>query len=182
MKKFVLCLFIFLALHIVFVYACPICSATLGTAAVSANYFGMDVSIFGIFIGAFSIPTGQWFSSFIKERNFKTHPSLIVFVSFLTNVLSILLFDPGGSIFYRIYWYAKILIGCVAGALITLLAFWIHKKIIQKKKRTFFKFQRLAITLSLLIITSLVLYWILTGNSALNNMLYLDSYSFYLLS
>src|SRR3990167_9200674 len=65
---------------------CPLCTAAVGAAAISAEMYGVDPSIVGIFIGAFGISTGIWIAMKIKHH-FPFQTSLIVLASFLLTVI-----------------------------------------------------------------------------------------------
>src|SRR3989344_6151701 len=69
---------------------CPLCTAAVGAAAVSAKYYGMDISIIGLMIGAFGISTGLWFGLKLKKQFFKFQLPVIVLLSFLLTVLPLL--------------------------------------------------------------------------------------------
>src|SRR3989338_6082029 len=89
-KKFFLLPLLFL-FDINFVKAhCPLCTAAVGAAAVSAKYYGMDTSIIGVLIGAFGISTGLWVALKMKKQYFKFQTSAIVVASFLLTVIPIL--------------------------------------------------------------------------------------------
>lgn len=162
------------------VYAhCPLCTAAVGAAAVSAKYYGLDASIIGLLIGAFAISTGLWIGLKIKKEYFKFQLPIIILSSFLLTVLPllavssdsfyfpILLFGSSGSFLNKVYWIDKMLFGSVIGALITLLAYYIHVYIKKIKGRVLFPFQGIAITIALLLISSLSLYFIFGGQSGI---------------
>lgn len=169
-RKFI---FILVALFLVFLpisYAhCPLCTAAVGAAAVSAKYYGLDASIIGLLIGAFGISTGLWIGLKVKKY-FRFQMSLIVLASFLLTLVPLLYIDKStvylpllllgqpGSALNKVYWINKILFGSLIGGLITLTAFYIHTYIKKINGKVLFPFQGIAITLAFLLISGLGLY------------------------
>ena len=165
MKKiFFLFIFLFLASGIGQVNAhCPLCAGAVGAAAVGASYLGIDNSIVGLFVGAFSFSTGLWFARKIKKKYFKFQSFGIVLSSFLLTVLpsaKIVNDLTYVSLFDKIYFLDKILIGSIIGALITLFALYLHERIKQVNGKVFFPYQGVFLTLILLIITGIPMYFI----------------------
>ena len=116
MKKFILILVLALTSLMPSVYAhCPLCTAAVGAAAISAKYYGLDLSIIGLLIGAFGISTGLWIGLKIKKEYFKFQLTIIVVASFLLTVipllaisddtiyLPVLLAGKSGSILNKVY-------------------------------------------------------------------------------
>ena len=139
MKKqliFILAPFIFLTILARSVLAhCPLCTAAVGAAAVSANYYGVNVSIIGVFIGAFAISTGLWLGRKIKKQYIKFQLPLIVFASFLLTVIPLSSIADESiiiTIFGNLYWIDKITFGSILGAFGGIFTFQLHN-IIKKK-------------------------------------------------
>ena len=164
MNKFILFIFLFFILGISFVSAhCPLCAGAVGAAAVGASYLGIDNSIVGLFVGAFSISTGLWFAKKMKRKYFKFQSFSIVLSSFLFTVI------PSAkivndldyiSLFNNIYFLDKILMGSIIGGLITLLALYLHEKIKQVNGKVLVPYQGVFLTLILLIISSIPMYFV----------------------
>ncbi|MBI3033661.1 hypothetical protein HYY72_00695 [Candidatus Woesearchaeota archaeon] len=151
---------------------CPLCTAAVGTAAVTANYLGLDPSIIGIFIGAFGISTGLWIGLKLK-RFIPMQAPLIVIGSFALTVLPLLALIPEtayipvlvagspGSTLNRVYWMNKLLLGSIIGGVASLLGFWIHTRIKSIRGKVLFPFQGVAITVAILLSASLAMYLIM---------------------
>ena len=149
---------------------CPVCTAAVGAAAISAKYYGMDVSIIGLLIGAFGISTGLWIGLKVKRQYFKFQFTIIVLASFLLTVIPLLvisnetvyfpllLFGESGAILNRVYWVNKLLFGSVIGGLVTSFAYLIHIYIKKQNGKVLFPFQGVAITLAFLALSGLSLY------------------------
>lgn len=151
---------------------CPLCTAAVGAAAVSAKYYGMDASIIGLLIGAFGISTGLWAGLKIKKQYFKFQLPAIVLASFLLTIIPIfyiqndavylplLLFGQSGSVLNKVYWVDKMLFGSILGGIITLTAYWTHVAIKKAKGKVLFPFQGVAITLLFLLVSGIGIYLI----------------------
>ncbi len=165
--------FLFSLILVPIVYAhCPLCTGAVVAGAVASRYYGLDMSIVGLFIGAFAISTGLWVGLKIKKY-FKFQLPIIILASFFLTVIPVLnsvnsdslyfpllLFGLEGSIFNNVYWIDKILLGGVVGSLVCLLGYGTHCYIKKVKGKVFFPFQGIAITLFLLLITGMIFYLI----------------------
>lgn len=151
---------------------CPLCTAAVGAAAVSAKYYGLDISIIGLLIGAFAISTGLWAGLKIEKEFFKFQFPIIVLVSFLLTVFPLLyisndtvyfpllLVGKAGSILNKVYWVNKVLLGSIIGALVTLSAYYSHIYIKKINGKVLFPFQGVALTLAFLFASGLSMYFI----------------------
>lgn len=149
---------------------CPLCTAAVGAAAVSAKYYGMDLSIIGIFIGAFGVSTGLWIGLKIKNY-FKFQLPLIVLSSFLLTALPLLYISneqiylpilwlgPAGTLFNKVYWINKILFGSIIGAVASVFAYLLHIHVKKIRGKVLFPFQGIIFTILSLGITSLIIYF-----------------------
>ncbi|MBI1936475.1 hypothetical protein HYS31_08665 [Candidatus Woesearchaeota archaeon] len=148
---------------------CPLCTAAVGAAAVSAKYYGMDVTIIGLLIGAFGVSTGLWIGLKLKKF-FRFQLPLIVAASFLLTViplmyidkstvyLPLLFFGLAGSLLNKVYWLNKILFGSIIGGIVTTLAYASHTAIKKVNGKVLFPFQGIALTLAFLLASGTVLY------------------------
>lgn len=149
---------------------CPLCTAAVGAAAVSAKYYGMDLSIIGLLIGAFGVSTGLWIGLKVRKY-FRLQLPLIVFASFLLTVIPLLaisdetlyfpllLIGKAGSAFNKVYWINKLLLGSIIGGLMTVLSYVIHAYIKKLRGKVLFPFQGVAFTLFSLAISGLAMYF-----------------------
>lgn len=145
---------------------CPICTAAVGVAAVSAKYYGMDATIIGLLIGAFGVSTGLWVGLKIKNY-FKFQLPIVVLLSFLLTVIPLLyisnesiylpifLFGQSGSLLNKVYWINKLFFGSIIGAIVTSISYYIHIYIKKIKGKVLFPFQGVVITLIFLAISGL---------------------------
>lgn len=150
---------------------CPLCTAGIGAAAVSAGYFGLDASIIGVFVGAFGVSTGLWVGRKIKKSYIRFQLPLIVGASFFLTVIPlmgiigdklyvpVLWFGGYGSLLNRVYFVDKILFGSILGGITTLSAFWLHVAIKKVNGRVLVPFQGVIVTLLALAASGALLFF-----------------------
>ena len=141
---------------------CPLCTGAVVAGAVGAKYLGLDVTILGIFVGAFAISLGLWISRKIKNY-FKYQNTLIVTSSFFLTIIPSLAFIDDMtyiSLLSKTFFVNKLLIGSIIGALITLLSYRLHNYIKLKHGKVLFPYQGVVLTLLLLILSSIPVYFI----------------------
>lgn len=170
-KKLFLLPFLFLFYPITVSAHCPLCTAAIGVATVSAKYYGMDLSVVGVFVGAFAISTGLWVGKKFKNY-FKFQLPLIVLLSFVLTVvpimalgsdsvyLPILWFGEAGSLFNKVYWVDKLLFGSIIGSITSIFAFGLHDFVKKLHGKVLFPFQGITLTLLLLALAGLLLQWV----------------------
>lgn len=152
---------------------CPLCTGAIGATAVSAKYYGLDLTLIGMLIGAFGISTGLWAGRGIKRQFISYQLPIIVILSFLLTVIPlrfiseeniyipILLMGEPGSMLNRVYWIDKIIFGGIIGGFTTILAFWLHIRIKKLNGKVLFPYQGIALTLALLLMSGLAMHFTL---------------------
>lgn len=150
---------------------CPLCTGAVIAGAVGAKYIGLDVSIVGIFTGAFAISTGIWVGKKIRQLV----PYQVLWAALLSFALTIIpllgkmnepayipvfLFGTAGSLFNRLYFVDKFLLGSAIGGIVTAGAYWVHLSIKARNGKVLFPFQGIALTVTLLIMASIPMYFL----------------------
>ncbi len=153
---------------------CPLCTAAVGVAAVSAKYYGVNDSIIGLFSGAFAISVGLWIGlKIIKKTYIRFQLPIIIILSYALTILPViyslantsvyvpvLWFGSAGSLFNKVYFVDKMLLGSIIGSIVTLIGYWLHIGIKRVRGSVLFPFQGIAITVGLLLTTALIQYFI----------------------
>ena len=150
---------------------CPLCTGAVILAATSAKYYGLDNSIVGLFVGAFAISLGLWIGNRLKTKYFRFQTTAIVLASFILTVgpliftkndkllLPLFLFGEAGSIFHRVYFVDKLILGSIIGGILCLITYGLHLHIKKVRGRVLFPFQGLVFTLVSLVIAGAALYF-----------------------
>ena len=148
---------------------CPLCTMGAAVAAGTAAYFGVSQSVIGVFMGAFAVSMGLWFSRMIKKKfEFKFMDIAFASSSFATTILPLLMimkqFTPlyisvlgdYGSLLNRTYLVNLFLVGSIIGAFITYIAPSISKNISELREGKMIPYQGITLTFSLLALTSIL--------------------------
>lgn len=152
---------------------CPLCTMGAAAAAGGALYFGVNILVIGIFIGAFAVSTGWWVSRMIKKEYFRGQKGLIIILSFALTIIPMLpfftqistfslwWFGGYGSLFNRTYLLNDFLIGSLFGGIIVSSTPRLSTKITSLRQGKMVPFQGLILTLGLLIGIGVILQLVL---------------------
>ena len=154
---------------------CPLCTVGAAAAAGGAAYFGVSKIVVGMFIGAFAVSMGWWFSNLIKKKYVPFQRTLIILFSYVTTVLPISavistehdvfgyylsLFGDYGTTFNSTYLVNVFLFGSVIGALIVSATPSISKYISSTRAGKIYPYQGTILTLSLLLLVGLIMQFV----------------------
>src|SRR3990167_9169006 len=79
---------------------CPLCTIGAGAAAAGAVWLGVSKVVVALFIGAFAMSMGMWFSKIPKKRYIPFQKTIIVLLIFLTTVIPLIpLFKAIGPLY-----------------------------------------------------------------------------------
>ena len=113
---------------------CPLCTVATGMAVATTRLYGIDDMIIGLFIGSFVVSTALWMNNIALKRNRKKEylpyqSFSLVLVSLLTMLATLYFSGLLGDMNYQALGMDKIFFGTLAGTVITLVSFEIHKKL-----------------------------------------------------
>lgn len=150
---------------------CPLCTAAVGAGAVAATAVGVDVSVVGLFVGAFAVSTGLWFGRIIKKKYIPFQTALIVFASFLLTIIPVdalvhdtiyfplLYFGVPGSVFNRVWWMPKMLFGGIIGGALTVGSLYLHEFLKKRNNgKVHIQFQGVLLTVGILAISAIAMF------------------------
>jgi len=143
---------------------CPICVVAIGAGLGLSRWFGIDDVISSVWIGAFLIAIISWTLSFMKKKGWSFTDDGIVITLFYVLLTFIPLYYAKivGNPLNQIWGIDKIIFGSTVGATVLFLAHWLHLYLKKKNKgKSFFSYQRVAVPVAALILTSLILYKII---------------------
>ncbi len=151
---------------------CPLCVIGAGAAAAGAAYIGINPLIIGLFIGAFAMSMGMWFSGwkYFQKKYIPFQKGVIIIGIFLLTLLPILpviavqakgfylsLFGNYGTLFNRTYTYNPSLLSGLFGGLIVFISPPLSAKITNFRKGKMIPFQGIFLTFAILIIFALII-------------------------
>jgi len=146
---------------------CPLCTIGAGAAAAGAIWLGVSTIIVALFLGAFAMSMGMWFSRLLsKKRKYIPFQNIIVIVGvFLLTLLPILplvkaigpLYIPFIGAYGKTYAFNYSIFSGIFGGLVVLASPSISKKITKLRRGKMLPFQGIIITIGLLIIFGVIL-------------------------
>ncbi|MBS3079990.1 hypothetical protein J4221_00805 [Candidatus Pacearchaeota archaeon] len=146
---------------------CPLCTIGAGAAAAGAVWLGVSKIVVGLFIGAFAMSMGMWFSKIPKKQYFLFQKTLIIGIIFLTTVLPLSfifssikpLYIPIGN--YGITYAVNYsLVSSFFGGFITFISPELNRKIKEKTEKNF-PYQGIILTFILLLLFALIIQFTL---------------------
>ncbi len=148
---------------------CPLCTVGVAAAAGGATLLGVNISVIGLFIGAFAVSTGWMVANLIKKSFVPMQKTLIIMGSFVFTILpispivgqsnvpfSVFLTGEYGTWLNTTYVFDLFIIGSIIGGLLVSLAPWLSRKITDLRKKTL-PFQGVVLTLIMLLVSSALL-------------------------
>ncbi len=139
---------------------CPLCTIGAGAAAAGAVWLGVSKVVVALFIGAFSMSMGMWFSRLVNKKYIPYQKSVIIIVVFLATLLPLLpIFKAIGPLYlsfmgeYGTTYAVDYSLGAsLLGALIVFISPTLSRKITKARNGKIIPFQGTLLTLIMLII------------------------------
>lgn len=140
---------------------CPLCVIGAGAAGAGAIWLGVSKVVVALFIGAFAMSLGMWFSRIPKKKYIPFQKTLIVVFVFLTTVFPLMpIFTAIGPLYLSFigeygatYALNYSLASSFFGGFLVFVSPALSKKIAKARNGKIIPFQGIIITLALLIIT-----------------------------
>lgn len=148
---------------------CPLCTIGAAAAAGGAVYLGVNNLVIGLFIGAFAVSMGWWFSNLIKKKFIPFQRTAIILLSFITTILPMLPLMEGikplyinivgdyGSLLNRTYIFNLFLVGSILGGIIVTLTPWLSSKLTSLRNGKMLPYQGTVLTLALLLMLGTII-------------------------
>lgn len=141
---------------------CPVCTVAVGAGLGLAEYLGIDDSISGLWIGALIVSMSLWTINWLNGKNirFKGRKILIFIGYYLIVILPLWYKGKIGHPLNRLCGIDKLLFGIILGSILFTAAVPLHaylRKI--NGGKSYFKGQKIAVPLALLILASIILYY-----------------------
>jgi hypothetical protein len=150
---------------ITFAY-CPLCVGGVLVLTFLGYEIGVKKVVLGFLVGALAVAFAEWINRFIKRKFFKGQDFLIIALTFILTYLPVKSYIFN---YYSLYFpnlgintpilIDKSLISGIFGGLLVYIAPFISRWISQKRGKTIL-FQRIIVTLILLLIFGLILQFI----------------------
>jgi hypothetical protein len=145
---------------------CPVCTVAVAAGVGLARWLKVDDTITGLWIGALIISSILWTLNWLKTKkwNFKGD-SIIIFVAYyLLIIIPLYYTDIIGHPLHRIFGIDKLIFGIGVGTIIFLLSMPLYNYVKKSNKnKSYFKLQKIATPIILLLIASLIMYFVTKG-------------------
>ena len=153
---------------------CPLCVIGAGAAAAGAVWLGVSKVVVALFIGAFAMSMGMWFSKLIKKKYIPFQKTLIVAIIFLTTLIPLMpIFKAIGPLYLSFigdygatYAVNYSLVSGLFGGVIVFFSPLISKKITKIRRGKTIPYQGVALTLLLLILVGILVQFGLQNSGA----------------
>ena len=150
---------------------CPLCVIGAGAAAAGAVWLGVSKVVVALFIGAFTMSMGMWFSKLIKKKYIPFQKTLIVAIIFLTTLIPLMpIFKAIGPLYLSFigdygatYAVNYSLVSGLFGGFLVFISPSLSKTLTKMRKEKTIPFQGTMLTLSLLIIFGILIQFGLTN-------------------
>lgn len=143
---------------------CPVCTVTVVAGLGLSRFLGIDDVVMSIWIGALilslSFVTYNWFSKKWPKLKNTYYLLLTIFLMYAFAIVPLWL---NGSIDMKtncLWGIDKILLGMGVGSIAFLIGAWADKKIRKVRGKQLFPYQKVAFPVTLLIIVSLIFFFI----------------------
>lgn len=142
---------------------CPICTVAVGAGIGLAQWFGIDDTITGLWLGGFIISISAWTINWLNKKNIHFHGrKILVFLGYYAIIL-IPLYLQGiiGHSLNKLWGYDKLLLGIIIGSILFSAGAIIYQ-ILKKRNQghAYFPFQKVIMPISGLIIFTVIFYFI----------------------
>ena len=166
MIKMILLIIVFLlAMPAKVMAVCPVCTIAIGAGVGLSRYFGIDDTVTGIWIGGLILSSGLWFSNWLKHKNIfvKNQTILSVIGFYLLTLVPLYMSNVLGHYLNTLWGVDKLILGIATGSAMFLASIGLDKYLrIKKQGKVLFYYQRVILPVFLLIISSLIFYFIIS--------------------
>ncbi len=143
---------------------CPVCVVAVGAGVGLCRWLGVDDTISGLWIGALIVAAIMWTLIWLdkKQRNFKYSQIIVSAACYILIILPLYSFNIMGHPLNKVFGIDKLLFGIIFGSVVFLLSHYANLFLKNKNQgKVYFPYQKVAVPLVFLIITSVIFYFII---------------------
>lgn len=142
---------------------CPVCTVAIGAGVGLSRWLGVDDLISGTWVGAFIVSIIFWTASWLDKKHIKfkfQYPALAILVYAIT-IIPLYFTGIVGHPFNKFCGVDKLMFGIVSGSIVFTFGVLLHQFLKKRDQgKSYFAFQKVVIPLVLLIIASIVFYFV----------------------
>ncbi|MFH1838453.1 MAG: hypothetical protein ABH808_03100 [Candidatus Kuenenbacteria bacterium] len=172
MKKILFYISLIIAIGLLFtkqtLAVCPVCTVAVGAGVGFSRWLGIDDIITGLWIGGLIISIIIWTESWLDKKNirFKTRTTVTILGYYLLIIVPLYFIGILGNLQNRLlcfchFYLDKLLLGIIIGS----FAFWFMSLLYvylkeKNQGKAYFPFQKIVMPILLLIILSIIFYYL----------------------
>lgn len=140
---------------------CPVCTIAIAGGLGLSRWLGVDDTVSGVWIGGLIVSSVIWFLNWLdkKQIRFKFRWFIIAVFSYLIVIIPLYWSKIIGHPYNKFLGIDKLIFGIIAGSLGFFLGDYLSNLLkIKNQGKAFFRFQKVVLPISFLIILSLILY------------------------
>lgn len=137
--------------------ACPVCISGMGVMVIVAKRLGMNLVSLGVLVGALSYSVLEMFTNKITRNRWNQTIIKLVLFSVILYTLTL---NSGDIILIGSYYIDRIVFGGIIGAMLFKCSLFINELIKRRNGRVFFRFQKVFIVLSVLMVSSTLIHFL----------------------
>jgi hypothetical protein len=141
---------------------CPVCTVAVGAGLGFSRWLGIDDLISGVWIGGLIVSLIIWSLNWLNKKQIKFRLNWLAISVIFYGATIIPLYFSGiiGHPLNKFYGIDRALFGTIFGSLVILLSFCLHNFLKKKNQgKVFFPFQKVALPILFLVVTSLIFYF-----------------------
>jgi len=142
---------------------CPVCTIAIGAGVGFSRWLGVDDLISGTWVGALVVSIIFWTASWFNKKNirFKFQYPVLAILIYAITIIPLYFTGIVGHLFNKFCGVDKLMFGIVSGSIVFTFGVLLHQFLKKRNQgKSYFAFQKVVIPLVLLIITSVVFYFV----------------------
>ncbi|MFA6423338.1 MAG: hypothetical protein WCW17_02695 [Patescibacteria group bacterium] len=142
---------------------CPVCSVTLVAGLGISEYYHIDDTVSGLWIGALTMSMVIWTVNWLDKKSIKFmfRKIFVLLFYYLSILIPLYLYHFIGKGFNKIWGMDKLTLSITIGSIIIIISYYFHNYLRAKNNnKVYFPFQKTIIPVSLIIIASLIFYYV----------------------
>lgn len=140
---------------------CPVCTVVVGAGVGLSRWLGVDDTISGVWVGGLIVSSIIWFLDWLNKKQifFRFRTLIVSILSYVLILVPLRISNVIGHPYNQFCGVDKLLFGTGLGSVVFLGSVWLHNFLKKKNNdKSFFSYQKVAIPVISLLITSIILY------------------------
>lgn len=143
---------------------CPVCTVAIVGGLGFSRWLGVDDLVSSVWIGAGLLTIVYWTNFWLEKKkwNFKFYKTAVVLFYYVLSLLPLYFLKIIGQPLNTVFGIDKIILGAVLGTAVLLFGLKLHSWLKKNNNdKSYFPYQRVAVPVAILILTSLIFYLLL---------------------